>query len=86
MTQAFSFADLGNTNKPSTLQLSRYITAIEFYLKAIFFIGRRRFHQITARLLDRTTNAFRILVGTERALIGIRDSGIIVIVMTKFGN
>ena len=80
MTQAFSFADLGNTNaSPPLTTVMLYYRNRVFALKSNLLYWSTSFPADYSTAFDRTTNAFRIPVGTERALIGIRDSGIIVI-------
>ena len=80
MTQAFSFADLGNTNaSPPLTTVMLYYRNRVFALKSNLLYWSTSFPSDYSTAFDRTTNAFRIPVGTERALIGIRDSGIVVI-------
>lgn len=80
MNQSFTFQDLGdgNTSPPKTKVMTFYRNRV-FALKSNLMYWADSFPADYATAFDRTTNAYRIPVGTERALIGIRDQGIVVI-------
>ena len=72
--------DLGNTNtSPPLSTVSIYYRNRWWILKSNNLYWADAFDDDYSGAFDRTTNFYRIPVGTERALIGIRDLGIIVI-------
>lgn len=79
MTQAFSFADLGDTNNspPKTTVMTHYRNRV-WALKSNLLYYSTAFPSDYSTAFDRTTNAFRMPVGTERAVLGVRDLGLIV--------
>ena len=78
MYQDHTVTDLGNTNTspPKTTALCYYGNRV-WGLKGNLLYFSDAFPANYAAGFDRTTNAFRMPVGTERALIGTRDQGII---------
>jgi hypothetical protein len=79
MTQGFVFADLGDTNTspPKTTVMTSFRNRV-WTLKSNLLSYSSAFPSDYSTAFDRTTNAFRMPVGTERAVIGIRDAGLIV--------
>lgn len=79
MTQAYGFTNLGDTNTspPKTTVMTYYRNRV-FALKSNLLYFSDAFPANYSTAFDRTTNAFRIPVGTERAVLGIRDLGIII--------
>lgn len=80
MYQDHSMHDLGNTNTspPKTLALTYYRNRV-WGLKQNLAYFSDAFPSDYAAAFDRTTNAFRVPVGTERAIIATRDQGLILI-------
>lgn len=78
MTQAYVVADLGNTN--TSPPLSRVCT---FFRNRLWFLKSNQaffssaFPADYSTAFDRTTNVFRMPLGTERAILGLRDLGLI---------
>ncbi len=78
MYQDHTTHDLGNTNTSPPLT-----TAMEYYgdrvwaLKSNLLYFSDAFPADYAAAFDRTTNAFRVPVGTAKAVIGTRDQGLI---------
>lgn len=80
MNQSYSFQDLGDTNtSPPKTKVFTYYRNRVWGLKSNLLYYSDAFPADYATAFDRTTNAFRIPCGTERALLGIRDQGIVVI-------
>jgi hypothetical protein len=79
MTQAYGFTDLGDTNTspPKTTVMTYYRNRV-FALKSNLLYFSDAFPASYATAFDRTTNAFRVPVGTERAVLGLRNLGIII--------
>lgn len=79
MTQAYTFTDLGDTttSPPKTTVMTYYRNRV-FALKSNLLYFSDAFPANYATAFDRVTNAFRIPTGTERAVLGIRDLGLIV--------
>lgn len=79
MNQSFSFQDLGDTN--TSPPKSRVMT---FYRNRLWVVKNNQVYYSSAfpadyaAGFDRTTDAYRMPIGTERAIIGVRDSGLIV--------
>lgn len=80
MYQDHTVTDLGDTNTspPLTTALTYYGNRV-WALKSNLLYFSDAFPDDYAAHFDRTTNAFRLPVGVERALIGTRDQGIIAI-------
>lgn len=80
MTPAFGFQDLGDTNtSPPKTKVMTYYRNRVFTLKNNLLSWSDAFPADYSVAFDRTTNAYRIPVGSERAVLGVRDLGIIVI-------
>lgn len=79
MTQAYGFTDLGDTNNspPKTTVMTYYRNRV-FALKSNLLYFSDAFPSSYSTAFDRTTNAFRVPVGTERAVLGLRNLGIII--------
>lgn len=72
--------DLGNVNtSPPRSQVGLYFRNRFWVLDQNNLYWSDAFPASYASAFDRTTNYYRIPVGTSRALIGVRDSGIVVI-------
>lgn len=79
MTQGYSFTDLGDTNtSPPKTKVMTYYRNRVFALKSNLLSFSDAFPSNYATAFDRTTNAFRIPVGSERAVLGVRDLGLII--------
>jgi hypothetical protein len=79
MTQAYAFTDLGDTlNSPPKTTVMTYYRNRVFALKSNLLYFSDAFPADYSIAFDRVTNAFRIPTGTERAVLGIRDLGLIV--------
>lgn len=80
MTQGYVFQDLGNTN--TSPPLSRVMT---FYRNRLWVVSNNQlffsdaFPADYSVAFDRTTNAYRMPIGVERAVIGIRDLGLVIL-------
>lgn len=71
--------DLGNGNtSPTISNVGLYYRNRMWVLKSNKLYWSDAFDDDYSSAFDRTTNAFNIPVGTERSLIGIRDTGIVV--------
>lgn len=79
MTQAYGFTDLGDTttSPPKTTVMTYYRNRV-FALKSNLLYFSDAFPANYATAFDRVSNAFRIPVGTERAVLGVRDLGLII--------
>lgn len=72
--------DLGDTNtSPPKSTVALYFRNRFWVLDANNLYWSDAFDDDYSGAFDRTTNAYRIPVGTERALIGLRDEGILVL-------
>lgn len=79
MTQLYAFTDLGDTtNSPPKTTVMTYYRNRVFALKSNLLYFSDAFPSDYATAFDRVTGAFRIPVGTERAVLGIRDLGLII--------
>lgn len=80
MNQSHTFQDLNDTNTspPKTTVMTYYRNRV-WGLKANLLYWSDAYPADYSTAFDRTTNAYRIPVGVERALLGLRDTGIIVI-------
>lgn len=80
MNQSYSFQDLGdiNTSPPKTRVMTFFRNRV-FALKSNLLYWADAFPADYSTAFDRTTNAYRIPCGTERAVLGIRDQGLVVI-------
>lgn len=71
--------DLGNTNtSPPRSKVGLYYANRFWVLSANGLYWSDAFDDDYSGAFDRTTNYYRIPVGTERALVGLRDTGILV--------
>jgi hypothetical protein len=79
MNQSFTFSDLGDTN--TSPPKSKVMT---FYRNRLWVVKNNQLYWSDAfpadygLAFDRTTNAYRMPIGTERAVLGIRDLGLVV--------
>lgn len=72
--------DLGNTNNsPPRSNVALYFRNRLFILSDNNLYWADAFDDDYSGAFDRTTNFYRVPVGTERALIGVRDTGIVVL-------
>ena len=80
MNQSFTFQDLGDTNtSPPKTKVMTYFRNRVFTLKSNLVSWSDAFPADYSTAFDRSTNAYRVPVGTERAILGIRDSGLVII-------
>lgn len=78
MKQDHTFADLGNTNtSPPLSEVATYYRNRMWVLKDNLLYWSGAFPADYSNTFDQTTNNFRMEVGPERALIPIRDQGIV---------
>jgi hypothetical protein len=80
MLQDHTFQDLGDTStSPPKTTVMTYFRNRVWGLKSNLAYFSDAYPSDYSSAFDRTTNAFRMPVGTERAIIGLRDIGLIVI-------
>ena len=80
MNNSFSFQDLGDTNTspPLTTVMHTYRDRVWALKDELLYFSDASAADYSAAF-DRTNNAFRLPVGDEKAIIGIRDTGLFVI-------
>lgn len=84
MNQSHSFQDLGNTSgtgsdSPPKSTVATYYRNRVWILKSNLLYWSDAYPDDYSTAFDTVTNAYRIPVGTEKAVIGLRDIGLIVI-------
>lgn len=78
MSQDYKFANLRNTNtSPPIGTCATYFRSRLWILKANKLYWSDAFSSDYSTAFDRTSNNFNMPVGTERALIGLRDQGLL---------
>lgn len=80
ITSAYAVSDLGNTNTspPLTPVMTFYRSRVWALKNDLLYYSSAAPSDYSAAF-DRTTNAYRIPVGEERALVGTRDLGLLIV-------